>query len=288
MAGGLKLEAAKNRIEIFRVEIKENVPTQTVVASIEVDENYNLIGPDIQLQPYDLIVVRTVPDFDLLKTVTVTGEVNYPGIYALTSKNEKLQSIIKRAGGVTLESFPQGATLFRSEDNTGFVVTRLDKVLRRRGTRFNYILKRGDVINVPKSKDLVRVNINNTLAAELYPDKLITAGKVNIAYRGGRANWYLNKYAGGIAKNKRARKRFITVEHPNGEMRRTSNFLLFQVTPKVRKGSTINVGVKPQKAPKPPKPEKEKSKPLDWNQIVSNALALTASVVTILALSRQL
>ena len=293
MAGGLKFEAASNRIDIFRVEIQQNKPTQTVVAAIEVDENYNLKGPAVNLQPYDLIVVRTVPDFDLQQTVQVIGEVDYPGLYALTAKNERLRSLIKRTGGTTKEAFPEGATLYRVEDGTGFVVTRLDKVLRwwGKGSRFNYILKKGDIITIPKNKDLVRVNISATLAGELYPDKLIAGGKINIAYsRGKRAKWYVDKYAGGIAKNRRARTQFITVEHPNGEIKRTKSFLFFHATPEVRKGSIVNVGIKPVKVPKPkvPKPEREKGKPLDWNQIVSNALALTASVVTILALSKNL
>ena len=66
LAGGLRLEAASNRIDIFRVNIIENQPTTTFVTTLTVDRDYNITSgaaADFQLQPYDQIVVRTVPEF---------------------------------------------------------------------------------------------------------------------------------------------------------------------------------------------------------------------------------
>ncbi|MCB0644308.1 MAG: SLBB domain-containing protein, partial [Phaeodactylibacter sp.] len=82
MAGGLKFGAASNRVEVSRVIIRNNQPTQTTVAIVEVDDNLNVIsggsGNNFQLQPYDEIIVRNVPDFELQKNVTFEGEVRYP------------------------------------------------------------------------------------------------------------------------------------------------------------------------------------------------------------------
>ena len=59
--------------------------------------------------------------------VTISGEVKYPGPYALTDKNEKLIQIIQRAGNTTAEAFPPGATVYRQQDNIGYIVIRLEE-----------------------------------------------------------------------------------------------------------------------------------------------------------------
>ncbi len=283
LAGGLQISAAANRIDIFRVILNENEPTQTVVATVQVDKNLNIVtGGEIELEPFDLVVVRNVPDFELQNTVTLNGEVRYPGVYALITENEKLTDVIKRAGGLTAEAFPEGAQLFRTESNIGFVILDLDKALNAPGSRFNYILKDGDNVTIPKSKDLVTILLRGTLAAELYPDKMLDGGKLSVAYvKGKNAEWYLNEYAAGINRKKRARRRLITVEHPNGQIE--NDVALFS-SPSVSKGSIINVGLKPKKEPK----EKEDSEPIDWNKVVTDTIAIASGVLTVLVLAARL
>ena len=122
MAGGLTINAAKNKIDIFRVEFNENKPTKTVTQTVEVDRNFELIGnTDFKIQPFDQIVVRKVPDFELQRNVTITGEVNYPGVYAILNEDEPLSSLVSRAGGLTDFAFAEGATLLRKEDSIGSV-----------------------------------------------------------------------------------------------------------------------------------------------------------------------
>lgn len=277
MAGGLKLEASTSKIDVFRVVIEKNQPTKTIVATLEVDDDFNTIGEgSFGLQPFDKIVVRTVPDFELQQMVQIQGEVYYPGSYALASKNEQLLDLVNRSGGLTTEAFPEGTTFTRVEDGIGNIVTRLDKVLDKPNSRFNYILKAGDVITIPKSQDLVTINLRATLAAELYPEKLIVQNKLSTAYHSGkRSKWYLNEYAAGIDRKKRARKRFISVKYPNGELKR-GNFL---ISPKVKAGSTISTGVKPKKV-KEPKPEKKKSS-VDWDKALTQILSVTTVFATL-------
>src|SRR5690606_114867 len=112
LAGGLRLEAATNRIDIFRVLIQDNQPTQTVVATVEIDRDLNTLnydGGELPLEPFDIIVVRQVPDFEILQPVIIQGEVKYPGTYALIADNERVSDIIDRSGGLTPEAFPEGA-----------------------------------------------------------------------------------------------------------------------------------------------------------------------------------
>ncbi len=285
LSGGLKMEASKSRIDIFRIDIENDQSTQTIAATLQVDENYDLVsGGDFQLMPYDLIVVRRIPDFEFQQVVTVNGAVKYPGAYSLIADNERLRSVIERAGGIGTEAFPGGATLYRSKDNVGYIIIDLDDVLKDRGAVTNFILHAGDVINIPESQDLVTI-AGATRAIELYPDKVLEGGKFNVAFhRGKNAKWYVNEYAAGVGE--KGRSRLITVEHANGEIKRTKNFLFFKTYPKVRPGSTITVGVKPVK----PKKEREKDERerVNWGKTLADSLAQATAILSLILLVQQI
>lgn len=279
LSGGLKFTASSNRIDIFRMVINKNEPTRSIVATVAVDENLEM-NSEFKLEPFDQIVVRSVPEFELQQFVTIEGEVKYPGPYALIDDNEKLISLIKRAGGLTKESFPEGATLYRQEGGTGFVVLRLDEALKNNKDIHNFILKKGDVITIPKQKDLVAIT-GATRAKELYPENIAQSGKINVAFhKGKRAKWYVDEYAAGVGEN--GRSKLITVEYPNGEIKRTKNFLFFKVYPRVTEGSVVKVGLKP---PKPPKKEGEKErKKIDWGEVLADSLAQATAILSLVLL----
>ena len=286
-AGGLSLSGAKNRIEISRVMINDNEPTQTVVASVEVDENFNVVSGSeatLSLQPFDQVIVRHVPEFELQKNVQINGEVVYPGTYPLISENEKLSSIIQRAGGLSAEAFPEGATIYRTEDNIGFVVTKLQEVMTNPSSDFNLIMKEGDRIDIPKQKDIVTIE-GATNAIELYPERVVAGGKFSTAFVGRkRAKWYVNEFAAGVGENGSTKR--IAVEYPNGEIKKTKSFLFITSSPPVEKGSKIRVGYKP------PKPEKEKTpgsnERIDWGKVVADSMAQATAVLTLILLVQRL
>jgi protein involved in polysaccharide export with SLBB domain len=282
LSGGLKMTASSNRIDIFRVVINNNELTKSIVATVAVDENLEM-SSEFKLEPFDQIVVRSVPQFELQQFVTIEGEVKFPGPYALIDDNEKLTNLIKRAGGLTEESFPAGATLYREDGGTGFVVLRLDEALKSNNDIHNFILKKGDVITIPKQKDLVTIT-GATRAIELYPENIAKSGKINVAYhKRKRAKWYVDEYAAGIGDN--GRSRLITVEYPNGEIKRTKNFLFFKVYPQVTEGSVVKVGVKP---PKPPKAAGEKREKIDWGKTLADSLAQATAILSLVLLVQSL
>ena len=285
MANGLKLEAAMNKVDIFRIIMNDNQPLKTVVATIEVDKDLNIIDSkfkDFQLQPYDQIFVRTIPKFSLQKYVNVTGEVAYPGEYALIEENEKISSIITRAGGLNTEAFPSGSTLYRPQDNIGFIIINLDEITKNTNSNGNIVLKEGDIIDIPKTKDIVSIK-GATRASDLYLSKILANGTVNIAFDGERSAWYyIDKYAAGV--NKDGRKKLIVVEQPNGTVKRTKNFFFFKVYPTVQKGSTITVGYAEKKVEKDKTP-KEKT---DWGKILSDTIAQTVALLSFILLIERL
>lgn len=278
LAGGMRMEAATNRIDVYRVEFKNNESTRTMAISAEVDRDYNLMGgsSSFVLQPFDEIVVRSVPDFEFQKFVELNGEVRYPGRYALTNDNETLSSVIQRAGGLTGEADPSACTLFRAENNKGFVVTRLDEAIKHQGASEDHILKDNDVINVPKQENLVTIKGGNTELSQILSSRKADSTQINVAFNEGkRARWYVREYAGGFSKE--ANRRKVTVESPNGKITRTRHVLLFNVYPKVVQGAVIYVPSKPVKAEKEAKKDQ---KNIDWDKKLTQIIAFTSMVTS--------
>lgn len=244
MAGGLKLEAATNKVDIFRLKITENESTETYATTVSVDRDLNPMNDDVDfsLKPYDHIVVRYAPDYEPIQYVKIEGQVKYPGTYALLKQNEKIYSLIKRAGGLRENAFAEGGKLVRKEDNIGRVVTRIDKVLIWGETsKYNVSLKAGDVLTIPKIKDVVKINIANTNAFELYTDANIQDSQLNIvvAHKNRNAKFFINHYAGGFAKGVKRKKTIVL--YPNGRIKKARSFLFINFYPKVTKGSEITI-----------------------------------------------
>jgi protein involved in polysaccharide export with SLBB domain len=281
LAGGLRIDGSKTRIDIFRVKIENNESTRTFATTLAVDDSLRTASGNYALQPYDQVVVRQVPDFELQKVVNIEGEVTYPGFYALLSPNEPLSSVIERAGGLTPEASAEGTTLYRTEEKTGYIVTQLEVALKQKRGRYDLPLRDGDIISVPKSKDIVTINVVNTQASEFYADRFIRNGKINVAYEPGKnAKWYVNNYAAGLAKG--GRWRFVTVEDPNGRISKTKQLGLGLDFPEPRKGSIVNVGTKKKK------PEKAKGgKKVDWDKAFTQILTAVTAAATVFALTRR-
>ncbi len=284
MAGGLTINAAKNKIDVNRIEFSENSPTKTVTRTIEVDKEFDLVGnPNFTIEPFDQIVVRKVPDFEFQRNVTITGEVFYPGVYAILNEDEPLSSLVERAGGVTEFGFPEGATLRRFEDSTGFVIIELDKALKNKGSKNNVILKARDELFIPKKQDLVTIS-GDIRTRDLYKSEILEGNKINVPYDGGkRALYYIRNHGGGIGES--GSRKNITVQYPNGETKRTRNYFLFSVSPKVRPGSKINVG--PKKIEKEDDFEAGKEK-VDWENVFSKTITQVTSVLTLILLLERI
>ncbi|WP_208147050.1 SLBB domain-containing protein [Thiomicrorhabdus marina] len=67
---------------------------------------------NLQLQSLDSLVVKRKPDWSEKSTVTLEGEVKFPGTYVL-KEQETLAELIQRAGGFTKQAFVSGTVLQR-------------------------------------------------------------------------------------------------------------------------------------------------------------------------------
>jgi polysaccharide biosynthesis/export protein len=67
---------------------------------------------NMQLQAFDELTVKQVSLWGERETVTLNGEVRFPGVYAIR-RGESLKSVIQRAGGLTPFAFAEGSVFTR-------------------------------------------------------------------------------------------------------------------------------------------------------------------------------
>jgi len=277
LAGGLKFAASNHRIEVARVaNFEESVANDTplkieiIQLDISVDLADDPIANEFILEPFDQIFIREQPGFDFQEKVYIGGEVKYPGTYVLKVKNEDVESIIERAGGLTEYAFKDGATLNRQEDNLGKVLMDLENALRRPKSKFNYILKEGDAIDIPRQKDLV------TITGKIAYPYIDADSVINVAHtHGKRAKYYIKHYGTGFTKQ--SKKRDTYVVYANGLVKETKALVGFKIYPKVEKGATVFVPEKIKRKKNKPKKEDRKD-PMIW---LNTFFATTTSGLTL-------
>lgn len=285
LSGGLKLSADQAKIDIYRININSGESTRTQEITIEIDDNYNVIGAEdgeFLLSPYDIVDVRYTPDFELQQNITVKGEVRYPGDYSLIKPNEKLSDVIKRAGGFKETAFKEGITLYRNEGGLGYLVVDVKDVLSNPNSPSNYILKKGDVVTIPKEVNVVSIQ-GFTNAFENYGGVDTVGTIINVPFHEGKdAKYYIDKYAGGINKDSGGKYSLIKVRQPGGKLNKTKDYGFFKRYPKVQKGAVIIVDAK-----RKTEEQKDKEK-VDWGEVISNTVAQATAILTLVILIQQI
>ena len=108
LAGGYTDDAVIDQAELRRIEVDENGIIDTLLIDINLlDDN-----SDTGLSSRDHLRINKIKNWDINDSIEIKGEVVYPGDY-LISPNETLSSVIRRAGGLTNESFINGAVFTR-------------------------------------------------------------------------------------------------------------------------------------------------------------------------------
>ncbi len=298
-AGGLAEGAYTRRIEVARLIKRDTLTSQDIRASdiVEINDIVDLSSSanNLALQPFDVITIRKKPGYQELQTVIVGGQLQYPGPYVLSKREERVSDLIKRAGGFTPEAYIQGAYVKRYNDDNEMVALRtqkiekiqsqlkdtasanitedltkefdqipidLDKILRNPGSPEDVVLKGRDELFVPKYNAQVRVS-----GSVLFPTQIPYDN--NYSFKN-----YLSA-AGGVSERGRKSKSYIL--YANGKAKATRHFLFFKNYPSVKPGSEIVV------------PEKPDVKPFSTGEIVgiSSALAsLSAVIIAIVNLSK--
>jgi protein involved in polysaccharide export with SLBB domain len=146
------------------------------------------------LEPYDHVFVRRSPSYREQISVSIDGEVVFPGTYTLTRRTERLSDVVEKAGGLNQWAYVKGARLSRKMDaeerarlkstievmdsakdsielsmlNMGeryYVGIDLEVALNNPGSDADLVLREGDVIVVPQYNNTVKISGN-----VLYPN----------------------------------------------------------------------------------------------------------------------
>ena len=169
MAGGYRDDAYIEVAEIRRATLSDSgaliIDTSNVNLMLQSDEKMNSL---------DHLFIRTVKDWDSQDTVILSGEVFYPGSY-LISPNEKLSSVIERAGGFTAESFIEGAVFTRDsikEKEMDQLQELGDSIRRDQAARS--MTKEGG----PQSSDQIEASISALLSSVIHGRLIINIPRV--------------------------------------------------------------------------------------------------------------
>ncbi|NHA15460.1 SLBB domain-containing protein [Thioalkalivibrio sp. XN279] len=115
-AGGSLSESAYiasaevTRYQVMGGEYREAELVEVDLAGIAAGDPH----ADFMLQPYDFLHVKEVTNWREQESVTLLGEVRFPGTYPIR-KGETLLSVLQRAGGLTDRAFPEGAVFTREQ-----------------------------------------------------------------------------------------------------------------------------------------------------------------------------
>ena len=277
-ANGFKEEATPYNIEIARrvtdTETGQinNQIAEIITVNIDNGLAYEEELEEIELMPYDQVFVRKSPAFEVQKTVRITGEVLYPGEYAISTRDFKISDLVEKAGGITEYAYPEGASLTRNFNNLNGAVNendslpgnagetisqvgiQLQEIIRNPNSDIDLLLNQGDVLEVPKLMQTVNVQ-----GEVLFP--------INVRYDSGKNfRQYINS-AGGFSERANRKKAYIV--YANGEVDRTKRFLFFKSYPDVRPGSMIYI---------PQKEERERISAQERIAILSTIVSMAAIV----------
>ena len=268
-AGGLRESASTVRVDVSR-RIKDPKSTHSTdsigqMFTFALKDGFVIDGEQgFTLQPYDQVFVRRSPGYQAQQNVQVTGEVIFGGTYAMTTTEERLSDLVKKAGGATPKAYLRGAKLIRMAndeekkrmrdvinlmnrqfgeammdslgirvEDTFSVGIDLEKAMAKPGSEYDLVLREGDVLSVPKLNNTVKVN-----GAVMMPN---TVGYLS----GENANYYLDQ-AGGYALNAKKSKKFVI--YMNGQVARIKGRSKDKIEPGCeiivpsKKNKRVNVG----------------------------------------------
>ena len=241
------------------------------------------MGSDVKsflLEPYDQVVVRRSPGYEAQRSATISGQVLFGGSYAITSRDERLSSLVERAGGLTDQAYIKGARLMRNltdselartrqalelkedmqdeevEIDTHIVTQRpigidLAKALKNPGGVHDIILQAGDVLTIPTNDGTVTIS-----GGVLYPNKVTFTKNMKL---GG----YISQ-AGGYSRLAMKTKPFVVYQNGKVASGRWA---------KIEPGCEIVV---------PERPEREPMSLQNWVAIGTSVATLSALIANLL------
>ncbi|MFY8025076.1 MAG: SLBB domain-containing protein, partial [Sediminibacterium sp.] len=273
LAGGLKDRASLKEVEVLRRIRKDATLSDTSVYNtilrFNLQDSLALTNGQaaIELEPYDVVNVKNLPRNQAAGSVTINGEVLFPGTYLLNTKKDRVSDLFNRAGGIlstgslssgyflrnTYQAALKGEVLEIKKslakqlsndtltqkflDSTlskekVLMSVNLQKALSNPGSSDDIVLEEGDMITVPKTPVSVQAfgGVNIQKKVNFYP---------------GLRTRKLIKESGGFAEN--ANRRGTYILYPDGKIRTANSYVFFRTYPKLVPGAELYVPIKKNK-----------------------------------------
>jgi polysaccharide export outer membrane protein len=113
--GSLEDAAFRGGAEITRYDVGDGAARKTEMIPVDLAAiRRGDVGSDFLLKPYDVLIIKPIPQWVEPGTIELAGEVRFPGKYPI-HQGETLSSVLQRAGGFTDLAFPEGAVFIREE-----------------------------------------------------------------------------------------------------------------------------------------------------------------------------
>lgn len=117
MAGGFKRDALVERADLTSYDVKSGNRITEDLTSVRIGAavSGSIPNADVPLKPGDILSIHQITNWDDIgESVTINGEVRFPGSYGFHD-GERLSSVLRRAGGLLPASYPMGAVLVREQ-----------------------------------------------------------------------------------------------------------------------------------------------------------------------------
>jgi protein involved in polysaccharide export with SLBB domain len=294
---GFNTKANNSEVEVFRQVSDEKVLNENVIKaeSFKIEINKDLSTNDrlstFRLKREDRVIVRPIFGFEEPKEVKIEGEVRAPGVYILTSKNQRISDLIYKAGGVTTYAYLSGAFLIRQLEkkdsekklltqvannlttklkkqsesadsakvkrelfaDSDIVGINLEKILKQPGSVYDIKLEAGDELYIPKYLETVKVT-----GEVLRPNTVRFDRRLSF-------NDYVDA-SGGYGSNALIKRGYVI--QANGSVKTVKSFLGIKRYPKVTPGSKIVI---PEEAEK-------------RSMTTAETISITTSIVSVAAI----
>jgi protein involved in polysaccharide export with SLBB domain len=113
--GGLDASAFGAEAELTRYTLNEAGERRTELIVVDLAGiRSGEAAADIPLRSDDFLTVKETPDWSERESITLRGEVRFPGTYPIR-RGETLRQVLDRAGGLTALAFPQGSVFTRRD-----------------------------------------------------------------------------------------------------------------------------------------------------------------------------
>lgn len=281
LADGFRESAAPYRVEVNRrLTDKDRFVKGDELAErfqFEIDESLEFKSGDenFELQPFDQILVRSMPNYRAQQSVSVSGEVNFPGNYVLNNRNARISDLVEWAGGLSEFAYVQGASLTRDPEQDEEALRELDmaderveingrgnpkvgirlaEIMQNPGGPQDLKLLPGDQLEIPTELETITVE-----GEVLFP--------VQVRYESGMSLRDAVDRAGGFTDQ--ALKKRTYVVYANGEVDRSKRFLFFRNDPSIEPGATVVI---------PSEEEKAELSPQERIAIYSSIISMAAIV----------